>query len=94
MREERVRSEITVVPADRSNIIIEIGAAKAVNALPKSQLGKALAYAQKLLPYMKTFLTNGYLEIDNNAAERAIKPFVICRKTGCFPRQQKVQNQV
>ena len=28
MREERVRSEITVVPADRSNIIIEIGAAK------------------------------------------------------------------
>lgn len=55
MREERVRSEITVVPADRSNIIIEIGAAKAVNALPKSQLGKALAYAQNLLPYMKTF---------------------------------------
>lgn len=28
MREERVRSEITVVPGDRSNIIIEIGAAK------------------------------------------------------------------
>lgn len=28
MREERVRTEITVVPADRSNIIIEIGAVK------------------------------------------------------------------
>ncbi len=50
-----------------------------VNALPKSPLGKALAYAQKLLPYMRTFLTNGCLEIDNNAAERAIKPFVIGR---------------
>jgi len=32
-----------------------------------------------LLPYMRTFLTNGCLEIDNNAAERAIKPFVIGR---------------
>ncbi|NRZ58032.1 hypothetical protein DZE42_001171 [Clostridium beijerinckii] len=53
---------------------------KIVNALPKSPLGKALAYAQKLLPYMRTFLTNGCLEIDNNAAERAIKPFVIGRK--------------
>ena len=48
-----------------------------INALPKSPLGKALAYAQKLLPYMRTFLTNGCLEIDNNAAERSIKPFVI-----------------
>lgn len=28
MREERIRTEMTVVPADRSNIIIEIGAAK------------------------------------------------------------------
>ncbi|WP_242878779.1 hypothetical protein [Clostridium beijerinckii] len=28
MREERVRTEITVVPADRPNIIIEIGTAK------------------------------------------------------------------
>ncbi|MVX67142.1 transposase, partial [Clostridium chromiireducens] len=50
-----------------------------VNALPKCPLGKALAYAQKLLPYMRTFLTNGCLEIDNSAAERAIKPFVIGR---------------
>ena len=39
-----------------------------LNALPKSPLGKALAYAQKLLPYMRTFLTNGCFEIDNNAA--------------------------
>lgn len=50
-----------------------------VNDLPKSPLGKELAYAQKLLSYMRTFLTNGCLEIDNNSAERAIKPFVIGR---------------
>ena len=60
-----------------------------VNALPKSPLGKALAYAQKLLPYMRTFLTNGCLEIDNNAAERAIKPFVIGRKNWMFSKTVK-----
>jgi len=49
------------------------------NALPKSPLGRALEYAHKLLPSMRTFLKNGVLEIDNNASERAIKPFVIGR---------------
>ncbi|OOM06320.1 IS66 family transposase [Clostridium saccharobutylicum] len=60
-----------------------------VNALPKSPLGKALSYAQKLLPYMRTFLTNGCLEIDNNPAERAIKPFVIGRKNWMFSKTTK-----
>ena len=43
-------------------------------------LGKVLTYVKKLLPYMRTFLTNGYLEIDNNVAERAIKVSVIGRR--------------
>lgn len=50
------------------------------NALPRSPLGQALEYSQKLLPSFRTFLTDGSLEIDNNGAERAIKPFVIGRK--------------
>ena len=50
----------------------------------QSALGKALKYAQKLLPSMNTFLTNGCLEIDNNAAERAVKAFVIGRKNWLF----------
>ncbi|HEY5562388.1 MAG TPA: IS66 family transposase [Clostridiaceae bacterium] len=50
------------------------------NALPKSPLGAALEYSRKLLPSFRTFLTDGSLEIDNNGAERAIKPFVIGRK--------------
>ncbi|WP_423200064.1 IS66 family transposase [Clostridium cellulovorans] len=45
--------------------------------LPKSALAQALAYTLKLLPDMKTLLEDGSLEIDNNASERAIKPFVI-----------------
>ena len=47
------------------------------NALPRSALGQALDYSQKLLPNMKTILKDGYLDVDNNAAESAIKPFII-----------------
>lgn len=50
------------------------------NALPKSPLGKALEYARKHVPSLKNVLLNGALEVDNNAAERKIKPFVIGRK--------------
>ena len=50
------------------------------NALPKSPLGKALDYAKKHLPGIKNVLLDGFIEVDNNAAERAIKPFVIPSK--------------
>ncbi|MFR5274088.1 IS66 family transposase [Intestinibacter bartlettii] len=54
------------------------------NALPESPLGKAIAYSEKVLPNMNLVLEDGHLEIDNNAAERAIKPFVIGRKNWLF----------
>ena len=54
------------------------------NALPASALGKALNYTKNLLPNMKAFFTNGILDIDNNAAERAVKLFVIGRKNWLF----------
>ena len=56
---------------------------------PKSSLGKALEYAKELLPNMYFILEDGHLEIDNNAAERAIKPFVIGRKNWLFCKNQK-----
>jgi hypothetical protein len=54
------------------------------DALPTSPLGKALDYAKKHLPGLKNVLMDGSLEVDNNAAERAIKPFVIGRKNFLF----------
>lgn len=63
--------------------------AELVNALPKSPLGKALSYTQKLLPSFRTFLTDGSLEIDNNASERAIKSFVIGRKNWVLQNTSK-----
>ena len=45
---------------------------------------QALKYANNYLPNMKKILEDGNLEIDNNAAEKAIKPFVIGRKNWLF----------
>lgn len=51
---------------------------------PKSQLSKAITYAQNQWPYLARYLDSGLLDIDNNATERAIKPFVIGRKNRHF----------
>lgn len=57
------------------------------NATLKYQ--KALEYAQELLPNMYFILEDGRLEVDNNGAERAIKPFVIGRKNWLFSKNPK-----
>jgi len=51
---------------------------------PKSLLGKAITYARNQWKYLVRYLDSGLLDIDNNAAERAIKPFVIGRKNWLF----------
>ncbi|WP_309245496.1 IS66 family transposase [Virgibacillus proomii] len=52
--------------------------------LPKSKLGKAVTYCLKQWDRLEGFLKDGRLEIDNNCAERSIKPFVIGRKAWLF----------
>ena len=47
---------------------------------PKSLLGKAIQYNLNQWDKFTVYLRNGQLNIDNNRAERAIKPFVIGRK--------------
>ena len=51
---------------------------------PKSALGKALTYSLNQWPKLIRYLEDGELNIDNNRAERAIKPFVIGRKNWLF----------
>jgi len=51
---------------------------------PKSALGKALAYSLNQWPKLIRYVDDGRLNIDNNRAERAIKPFVIGRKNWLF----------
>ena len=52
--------------------------------LPKSSLGAAITYCRKQWPKLIRFLEDGRLELDNNRAERSIKPFVMGRKAWLF----------
>lgn len=58
-------------------------------AVPKSLTGKAIAYALGQKKPLLTFLEDPRLELTNNAAERAIKPFVIGRKNWLFSNAEK-----
>lgn len=53
-------------------------------ALPKSTLGRALTYALGNWASLTRYVEDGGLHIDNNAAERAIKPTVLGRKNWLF----------
>ena len=51
---------------------------------PKGVLGNAIRYILKNWENLICYLEDGRLEIDNNGAERCIKPFVIGRKNWLF----------
>lgn len=57
--------------------------------LPKSALGKAIKYCRNQWERLVVFLEDGRLELDNNRAERSIKPFVIGRKNWMFSNTAK-----
>ena len=58
--------------------------ARRMGASPRMALDNALRYAVEYWPYAMNALEDGRLELDNNLAERAIKPFVIGRKNFLF----------
>jgi len=51
---------------------------------PTSATGKALRYLHNEWDKLIRYLDDGRLEIDNNAAENAIRPFVVGRKNWLF----------
>jgi transposase len=57
---------------------------KASKVLPKGLLGEAIQYTRKQWPTLVTFLQDGHLELDNNLAENAIRPFAVGRKAWLF----------
>jgi hypothetical protein len=60
--------------------------------LSKSATGDAVTYCLNQWPKLIAFLQDGRLEIDNNRAERSIKPFVIGRKNWLFANTVKGAN--
>jgi hypothetical protein len=55
-----------------------------IEVLPKSAIGKALAYSIERWQQLMIYTTNGKLNIDNNPVERAIRPVAIGRKNYLF----------
>ncbi len=56
----------------------------------KSSLGKAINYCLSQWDNLTAFMLDGRIEISNNRAERAIKPFVIGRKNFLFSKSPRV----
>jgi transposase len=55
-----------------------------LSVLPESPMGQAMKYATTHWAALTRFLESGILEIDNNAAERALRPVVVGRKNYLF----------
>jgi transposase len=59
---------------------------------PTSLTGKALTYLRNQWPTLTVYCEDGRLDIDNNAIERAIRPFVIGRNNWIFSDTVKGAN--
>src|SRR5690606_22589943 len=54
------------------------------STLPKSQIGKAMAYAYARWDALSAYLYDGNLQIDNNLCENAIRPVALGGKNYLF----------
>jgi len=59
---------------------------------PKNKLGEAMTYWHNQAHKLETYLKDGRMNIDNNRAERAVKPFVIGRKNWLFSNTARGAN--
>jgi hypothetical protein len=48
--------------------------------LPKSKFREALGYFSGLIPHLKNYINYPWARLDNNVAERAVRPIAIGRK--------------
>jgi len=66
--------------------LIEAVKDKLVNGkiLPKSKFREALGYFSGLIPHLKNYINHPWARLDNNVAERAVRPIAIGRKNWLF----------
>jgi hypothetical protein len=91
-----VEDEARGLPADRRRLIRQEKATPLIDELAavldamlpklpgKSELAAAIRYARNLWTALRRYLDDGRLEIDNNAAERQIRPLALGRKNYLF----------
>ena len=57
---------------------------KSLQVVPKSLLGKAVAYTLSQWDRLTRYIDHGHATLDNNLAENCIRPFVVGRKNWLF----------
>ena len=79
----RIRQEKEVPIIDELIVAIKD---KLINGkyLPKSKFREALGYFCGLIPYLKNYTQHAWARLDNNVAERAVRPLAIGRKNWLF----------
>ncbi len=89
MKEQKLSpEEVRIIRQEKSKPILE-KLKKQLQGLklmvpPKNPLAGAIGYTLNNWNSLTTYLEDGRLDIDNNAAERAIRPFAIGRKNWLF----------
>ena len=63
---------------------VKTGARQRGGYLPKSSMGRAIAYALEQWPALQVYLKEGRVEIDNNLVENAIRPTALGKKNWLF----------
>ena len=77
----RQEKEAPIIDELKKKILNKLGDPR---LLPKSKFREALAYFAGLIPYMKNYITHAFARLDNNVAERAVRPLAIGRKNWLF----------
>jgi transposase len=76
LRQEQTKPKLDAFAAWRD--------AQANAVLPKSPMGQAIAYSQRHGTALVRFTDHGFLNIDNNASERALRAVAVGRKNWLF----------
>ena len=63
------------------------------NVLPKSAIGKAIAYTLNLWPRLVRYVEDGRFQIDNNLIENSIRPVALGRKNYLFAGSHEAAQQ-
>lgn len=64
--------------------LLKLATDHVAKVLPKSKIGQALSYFLGLNPYIKNYVYHATARMDNNVAERALRPVAIGRKNWLF----------
>ena len=76
LRQERTKAKLAAFAAWLDE--------QAPRVLPKSPIGQAIAYARRQWSALLRFTEQGFLNIDNNASERALRAVALGRKNWLF----------